>query len=327
MGNVGFVLSHEQFPASELVKYGPAAEAAGFDRIWTSDHFHPWMDNQGHAGQAWITLAALGARTSNITFGTGVTCPTYRYHPSIVAQSFASLGVLYPGRVFLGVGTGEALNEKPASGNWGDYEERADRLIEAVQLIRKLWTGEWVTHEGQYYSVVDAKLYDVPAKPIPIYIAAAGPKSFHKAGYYGDGLITDAASVLDKQLRGEFEEGAQEAGKKPDQLPILVEQFVVVGDKSDAKKAADMWRFLPKAWDPYVDDPDPRSILRHAEEEVSDDEIMEKFFISDDPKEHADSIQELFDNGVTEVYVHSAQDQMEFIDFYGKQVLPLLRKS
>src|ERR1051326_5327570 len=135
---IGFVLSHEQFPVPQLVELGVQAEQAGFHAIWTSDHFHPWQDNEGHAGFAWVTLAALGQRTQRILMGTGVTCPTYRYRPQLVAEAFASLGLLYPGRIFLGVGAGEALNEVPAGGGWGNYQEPAARLEEAVNIIRKL---------------------------------------------------------------------------------------------------------------------------------------------------------------------------------------------
>src|SRR5947209_17064388 len=144
MTSISFVLSQEQFFITQLLELGIAAEQAGFDAVWASDHFHPWQDNQGHAGFAWATLAALGQRTARIALGTGVTCPTYRYNPAIVAQGFASLSLLYPGRVFLGVGTGEAMNEVPTGGGWGPYSERAARLVEAVRVIRRLWTGEWV---------------------------------------------------------------------------------------------------------------------------------------------------------------------------------------
>src|SRR5438045_4812167 len=135
MGQVGFVVSHEQFPAPRLVELAVAAEEAGFDRLWTSDHFHPWMDNQGHAGQAWVTLAAVSQRVG-IPFGTGVTCPTFRYRPAIVAQAFATLSALAPDRVFLGVGTGEAINEQATTGDWAPYAGRAGRLIEAIEIIR-----------------------------------------------------------------------------------------------------------------------------------------------------------------------------------------------
>jgi G6PDH family F420-dependent oxidoreductase len=158
----GYVASHEQFPPTELVEYAVAAEKAGFDAVWTSDHFHPWQDNQGHSAHAWITLAAIGQRTERLLMGTGITCPMYRYNPAEVAHAFASLGVLYPGRVFLGVGTGEALNEVPAGGGWGPYRERAERLAEAVTVIRRLWTEDWVTFEGRHYRLEDARLYDRP---------------------------------------------------------------------------------------------------------------------------------------------------------------------
>ena len=184
---VCWVLSSEQFPPDQLVRFGQKAEQAGFDGVWSSDHWQPWQDNQGHSGQAWVTLSSVGALTNNVFFGTGVTCPTYRYAPAVVAQAFATLGILYPGRVFLGVGSGEAINELAATGQWDEYGTRAARLEEAVQVIRQLWTGEIVNHDGRFYRV-NGKLYDVPRVPVPMYIAANGKKSFHTAGMYGDGL-------------------------------------------------------------------------------------------------------------------------------------------
>lgn len=327
MAQVGFVLSHEQFSAPLLIELGVAAEQAGFDMVWTSDHFHPWMHNQGHAGQAWITLAALGQRTERIRFGTGVTCPTYRYHPAIVAQAFASLGVLYHRRVFLGVGSGEALNEKPVSGEWGAYEERAARWVEAVELIRQLWTGEWVTYEGQYYRVENACLYDIPAETIPLYMAAEGPKSMYKAGMHGDGLISDSERARKPEMRQAFAEGARAADKDPQQMPILAEHFVVVGGQQEAREAAEQWRFIPKAWSKFVNDPDPRSILQGAEAEISDEQVIKQWLVSNDPEEHVHSIRQLFDAGITEVYIHSGQaDQMRVVEFYGQEVLPRLRR-
>src|SRR5438105_4690968 len=200
MGQVGFVLSHEQFPAPRLVELAVAAEEAGFDRLWTSDHFHPWMDNQGHAGHAWITLAALGERTQSIPFGTGVTCPTFRYRPTLVAQAFATLAVLHPGRVFLGVGAGEALNEVPSGGGWATYTERSERLAEAVQLIRQLWSGRWVSHSGRHYPIENARIYDAPPRPVPIYIAGSGERGARLAGEVGDGWLTHADSSNDEEV-------------------------------------------------------------------------------------------------------------------------------
>src|SRR3990172_2748544 len=159
---VGYVLSHEQFAPGELIEYAVAAEAAGFDAVWASDHFHPWQDNQGHAGQAWITLAAIGQRTARVPMGTAVTCPIYRYNPAIVAQAFATLGLLYPGRVFLGAGTGEAVNEAPAGGGGAPAPGRRARLREAIALARRLWTGGWVASGGPAFPRANARLYDAP---------------------------------------------------------------------------------------------------------------------------------------------------------------------
>ena len=178
---IGFVLSNEQFPAPQLVELAVAAEKAGFDALWNSDHFQPWQDNEGHSALAWLTLAAVGQRTQRAAMGTGITCPTYRYHPSMVAHGFATLGLLYPGRVWLGVCTGEAINEEAATGQWGGYTERAERLVEAVKLICELWTGEVVNFQGKYYTTRSAKLYDVPPQPIPIYFGVQGKKSMRMA--------------------------------------------------------------------------------------------------------------------------------------------------
>jgi len=325
---VGFVLSHEQFPVPDLIEFGAAADSAGFDTVWTSDHFHPWQDNEGHSGLAWVTLAAVGQRAAKVGIGTGVTCPTYRYRPTIVAEAFASLGLLYPGRVFLGVGTGEALNEQPASGEWGKYAERAERLVEAVQIIKRLWAGETVNFDGKYYKVKNAKLYDRPKEPIPIYIAAWGPKSMGLAGEYGDGLISDAKTVLDPEKRALWAAGAKKAGKDSTKMPILAELFVHVGTEKDPElqTAAELWRFVPKAWTNFVNNPDPADIRKQAENIVPLEEVYNGWTVSEDPQDHAKAIKALFDGGVTQVYVHSAQaDQKKVIDFYGKQVLPLVR--
>ncbi|MFC7645692.1 LLM class flavin-dependent oxidoreductase [Streptosporangium lutulentum] len=208
---VGFVLGHEQFRTPALVSFAERADRAGFTHVWASDHSHPWQDNEGHAMFPWITLALVGDHTSRVTYGTGVTCPLYRHHPSQVAQAFASLGILTPGRVFLGVGTGEALNEQATTGSYGRYPERHDRLIDAITLIRKLWTGERTTYKGDYYRTDQFKLYDVPDKPVPIYVAASGPKSAYLAGRYGDGWVAQTKDIANPQLHAEFSRGARAA--------------------------------------------------------------------------------------------------------------------
>jgi TAT-translocated FGD2 family F420-dependent dehydrogenase len=322
---VGFMLPHEQFPAPRLAELGVAAERAGFDLLATSDHFQPWQANEGHSGEAWVTLAAIGQRTSRVWMGPAVTCPTFRYNPAVVAEAFSTLNLFYSGRIFLGLGSGEALNEEAATGSWPKWNERSERLIEATEIIRKLWTGEPVSHKGKYYSV-NARLYDPPASQIPILMAANGPKAMRRAGQYGDGLITDPKTW--KQHKPEFEAGAKAAGKNPEQMPVLVEQYVVVGSRKDAEAAAELWRFGPKAFETYYNVRDPKEIQQRAEKEIPLDKVYEDWPMSTESSAHLKVINELFDSGATIVNIHSGQaDQARVIDFYGREVLPHLKRS
>jgi F420-dependent hydroxymycolic acid dehydrogenase len=327
---IGLALMQEQLPITQLVDLGVQAEQAGFAAVWADDHFEPWQDNQGHCSLAWVTLAALGQRTQRILMDTGVTCPSYRYQPQIVAQAFASLGLLYPGRVFLGVGAGEAVNEVPSGGGWGDYAERAARLEEAVTLIRRLWMGDWVSHQGRYYPVEQARLYDVPrppVPPVPIYVAASGPKSLALAGKIGDGLISFGELAREPEQLQAFAQGARAAGKHPASMPIVVVYVVVVGDRREAERWAPLMRFAPKA-PRYLDDPDPRSIQRRAEQEVSLEQVYSTWVVSEDPQVHLQALQQLMAGGVTHIFVQSPQaDQANVIRFYGEQVLPRLASA
>jgi F420-dependent hydroxymycolic acid dehydrogenase len=321
-GLLGFMLGHEQFPVEQLLEYGARAEQAGFDLVAASDHLQPWQENEGHCGAAWATLAALSQRTQHVWMGTTVTCPTLRYHPAVVAEMFASLSRLSPGRLFLGLGSGEALNEQAATGEWPAWSERWERLAEAVQIIRELWRGEAVRHGGNYYKV-DMKLYDPPAQPIPILLAANGPKAMRRAGQHGDGLITDPQTW--KEHKGEFESAARVAGKDPAAMPVLMEMFVVVGGESVAKTAAELWRFIPKAFKGYHDIRDPQQIQERAEAEIPLEQVYDQWLISADPEQHLQKITELFQSGATIVNIHSGQpDQQHVIEFYGRQVIPQL---
>jgi TAT-translocated FGD2 family F420-dependent dehydrogenase len=320
---VGFMLAHEQFPIPQLAEIGAAAAKAGFGLLATSDHFQPWQANEGHGGAAWVTLGVLGERAQPAWVGTTVTCPTMRYNPAVVAQAFASLGLLHPGRVFLGVGSGEALNERAATGEWPAWAERWERLIEAIEIIRGLWSGQQIRHQGKYYTV-DGKLYDPPTQPIPLMTAANGKKSMRLAGKHGDGLVTDPLTW--KQHKFEWEAGAREAGKDPARMPVLVEQFVVVGDKTEAERAAALWRFIPKAFKKYYNTTDPAEIEQQANSELPLDKVYGDWPVSTDPKAHIAAIETLFDSGATIVNIHSGQaDQKKVIDFYGKSVLPSLK--
>ncbi len=320
---MGFMLAHEQFVVPELVRLGEAAEKAGFGLLATSDHLQPWQSNEAHAGEAWVTMGALGQRTTRAWIGPTVTCPTFRYHPAVVAEAFASLSLLTPGRVFLGIGSGEALNEQAAVGSWPNWMERSERLIEAASVIRKLWTGQQIDHKGKYYTV-NARLYDPPAKPIPLLMAANGPKAMRRAGEHADGLITDPKTW--KQHKGEFENAARGAGKDPSQMPVLVELFVVVGDESDAKESAELWRFIPKAFKSYYNIRDPQTILERATAELPLQQVYGDWPVSTNPEVHIKAVNELFESGVSIVNIHSGQaNQRRVIEFYGREVLPKLK--
>lgn len=322
---VGFQLAHEQFAVPELVDLGIAAELAGFDLLALSDHLQPWQANEAHSGQAWITMSAIGQRTKHIRMGTTVTCPTFRYNPAVVAEGFASLNLLYPDRIFLGVGSGEALNEEAAVGFWPPWPERSERLIEATEIIRELWAGQQIDHAGKYYKV-NARLYDPPSGAIPLMMAGNGPKAMHRCGQYADGLITDPKTW--KEHKAEFQKGASDGGKDVARMPVFIEQYVVVGDKKQVNEAAEMWRFGPKAWKPYFNIRDPKTIQQRADAEVPLDKVVDGWAIGTDPEVHVKVIADLYESGATGVHIHSGQrDQERVIEFYGKEVLPRLRKT
>jgi len=321
---VGFMLAHEQFTVSQLIDIGVSAEQAGFDLLATSDHFQPWQANEGHSGEAWATLGALSQRTQRVWMGTTVTCPTFRYNPAVVAEAFATLDSLAPGRIFLGIGSGEALNEEAAIGSWPKWPERSERLIEATDIIRQMWTGRQIAHQGKYYNV-NARLYDRPEKTIPLLMAANGPKAMRRAGQYADGLITDPKTW--KEHKSEFEMGAKSAGKDASQMPVLVEQYVVIGGKKDAEAAAELWRFGPKAFKSYYNIRDPKEIQRRADAEIPLEKVYGDWPVGTDPEVHIKTITDLFASGATIVNIHSGQaDQKRVIDFYGKEVLPRIKQ-
>jgi TAT-translocated FGD2 family F420-dependent dehydrogenase len=321
-GLIGYMLAHEQFPVQELVGIGNHAAQSGFHLLATSDHLQPWQANEGHSGEAWVTLGALSTHVSGTWMGTTVTCPILRYSPVVVAETFASLSHLAPGRIFLGVGSGEALNEQAATGAWPKWQERWDRLVEAITIIRQLWSGESVAHRGKYYTL-DAKLYDPPLRPIPLLTAANGRKSMRLAGQYGDGLVTDPLTW--KRHKAEWQEGARAADKNPDAMPVLVEQYGVVGGEADAKQAAELWRFGPQAFTSLYNVRDPAEIQRRAKAETPIDQVLKGWPISTDPGPHLDKIHELQESGVSIVNIHAGQpDQRRVIEFYASQVLPKL---
>jgi F420-dependent hydroxymycolic acid dehydrogenase len=230
---VGLMLAHEQFTVPQVIDIGVSAEQAGFDLLTTSDHFQPWQANEGHSGEAWATLGALSQRTQRVWMGTTVTCPTFRYNPAVVAEAFATLDALAPGRIFLGlVPEKHSMNRRPPV-----HGQNGPRLVEATDIIREMWTGKQIAHQGKYYNV-NARLYDRPEKTIPLLMAANGPKAMRRAGQYADGLVTDPKTW--KEHKAEFEMGAKSVGKDASRMPVLVEQYVVVGERKDAEAAAEL---------------------------------------------------------------------------------------
>lgn len=320
-GPLGLALNHEQFRTPDLVSFAEHGEQSGFGHIWFSDHLQPWQDNQGHSMSPWLTLALASERLRHASFGTGVTCPLHRHPPAEVAQTFASLELLAPGRVFLGVGTGEAVNEQAGTGQYGRYRERHDRLVEAVQLIRQLWTGQRVTFNGRYYKTDQLKLYDVPPTPPPIMVAASGPKSARLAGEHGDGWITQSGQATDPKLRGAFTDGARAAGRDPRTMPIWAETFAVVGDRGEVDRAAELWRFTAAG----SDQPNPVDIQRRAEQNAPLEAVSAKWPKGTDPAAHADALRPLLDAGITPFMHFPQQDPHAAITFYRDRVLPRLR--
>src|SRR5271156_365174 len=227
MLKLGYKASAEQFGPSELLQFSRLAEEAGFDSVFISDHFQPWKHHGGHAPFSLAWLGALGAVTSRVTIGTSVLTPTFRYHPAVLAQAFATLGVMFPNRIVLGIGTGESLNEVPSTGmEWPEFKERFARLREAVTLMRQLWTEERVSFEGQYYRTQSATIYDRPATPVPIYVAAAGALIAKYAGRVGDGLICTsgkARELYTETLLPKVAEGLNEADPKRSDYARMIE--------------------------------------------------------------------------------------------------------
>ena len=324
----GYKASAEQFPPQQLLDYGIAAERHGFDIVAVSDHFQPWRHHGGHAPNSFVWLAALGQRTERVTLATSVLTPTLRYQPPVVAQAFATLGCLDPGRVVLGIGSGEAMNETPAIGiAWPKFKERSDRLAEAVELIRRLWTEERVTFEGTYYRTDNATIYDRPERPIPIYIAAGGPKAAALVGRIGDGFIVTSGKGDDlyHTLLGGLAEGAAEAGRDPTQIAKMIEIKVSYDhDVGFANGACRPWAALALTAEEKGGTEDPIEMERLAE--AAADRAHTRFIVSDDPHEVADKIAFYVELGFTELVFHfPGEDQSRALDQFAADVMPVLK--
>jgi coenzyme F420-dependent glucose-6-phosphate dehydrogenase len=330
MLQLGWKAGTEQYGPVELLEYAVVAEQAGFDSISASDHFHPWSEI-GEACFVWTWLGAVAAKTRKIVLGTGVTCPILRYHPAIVAQAAATLACLASGRAFLGIGTGEALNEYSAAAQWPAYKVRQAQTAEAIELIRALWSGEKITHKGVHYQTRQAKLYTLPPQSIPLYISTMVPNSAAFAGQYGDGLITVGGEEPEtyRGILANFEARAQKAGKDPHRMPRMIEIGVAYTD--DEEKAVEYrkkyWAgtFVPALFTERIYTP---KMSEENGKVVAADVIKEAVCISADPDDHIELARRYIDMGFDHLIFHSAgPDQRAFLESYGRSVLPRLREA
>ncbi len=327
MPTVGYAAMFEQFSPNELLQYCQEAERAGFTSVMASDHFHPWTPEQGHSGFVWAWLGALGA-TTTLRMGTGVTPPGYRYHPAIIAQAAATLEAMYPGRFWLGLGAGEALNEHIVGTYWPEPVVRLEVLAESIEVIQKLFSGAVTKYRGKYINLESAKLYTLPSgPPPPIYVATSGPIQSERTGRTCDGIITvGAADEKIGMLMGRFERGAREAGKDPATMPRLIQLHVswAATQQAAEEQAVKEW---PNGGMNF-----PKQDIRNPEDFAAMAKLvrLENFkgrvMMSPDLAAHTAHLQHYIDLGFTEIYVHNVgRNQSEFVAAYGREVLPNLR--
>ncbi|MDV6012909.1 TIGR03557 family F420-dependent LLM class oxidoreductase [Haloechinothrix sp. LS1_15] len=322
---IGIAAALEQFGPRESVELAELAERHGFRGQMAADHVQPWVPAQGEASFVWSVLSAIGERTEG-DFGPGVTCPSFRFHPALVAQAAATIEAMYPGRSWLGIGSGEALNEHMLAGYWPEAPERVRRMFEALQVIRKLFTGGDVKHAGEFFKLHTMRLWTMPDAPPPVYVAAAGPYTSRKAGELADGLITPGAS-LDK-LAGileRFGQGARQAGKDPDAMPKLLQVHLswAATDEQAWANAIEQWpnggMKFPKAdvRSPFDFEQMARLVRR--------EDFAGRMVVSADPDEHRAALQSFIDAGFNRIYLHNVgRNQQEWLEVFGREVLPKL---
>ena len=327
---LGFKASAEQFGPQELLDISVHAETLGLESVAVSDHFQPWRHTGGHSPAVLPWLGALCQRTSRALLGTSVLTPTMRYHPSVVAQAFATLACLAPGRVFLGVGTGESMNETPPTGSeWPGAKERRLRLREAIELMRRLWTEERVTFDGEYYRTERATVYDRPDEPVPVYVAASGPLAAKLAGRVGDGFICTSGKrpELYEELLAAVVEGAEAAGREAGAVVRMIEIKVSYDhDAEYARDACRWWAALSLTPDEKTGVEDPVEMEKLAD--AAADRAHSRFIVSDDPEQVAREIAVYTELGFTHLVFHApGGDQRRFLDQFCADVVPALRST
>ena len=327
---LGYKASSEQFPPNELLDYGLLAEKVGLDSVWISDHFQPWRHTGGHAPFSLAWLGALGARTSRVLIGTSVLTPTFRYHPSVVAHAFGTLGAMFPGRVALGIGTGESLNEVPSSGiAWPEQKERTARFKEAVDLIRRLWTQERLSYHGAFYKTEKATIYDRPEQPVPLYIAAAGPFMAKFAGEQGDGFICTSGKqweLYTQTLLPNLDAGLQKAGKTPHSIDRMIEiKLSFDTDRERALQDTRFWGALALTPDEKLNVEDPLEMEKLADA-LPVERAASRWIVSDDPEDAVRRIGRYVELGFNHLVFHApGPDQARFLELFGEHLAPRLR--
>ncbi|MGK3206232.1 glucose-6-phosphate dehydrogenase (coenzyme-F420) [Amycolatopsis sp. MEPSY49] len=327
---VGYKASAEQFGPRDLVEYAVRAEEVGLDSVWVSDHFLPWRHEGGHAPWALAWMPAVAERTKRVQIGTSVLTPTFRYNPAVIAQAFATMSLLSNGRVILGVGSGEALNEIAVSGReWPEFKERFARLRESIKLIRELWTSDNVNFKGDYYELVDAKIYDRPEQPVPVYVAAGGPVVAKYAGRAGDGFICTSGKGMDlytEKLMPAVKEGAEAAEKTVEDVDRTIE--IKLSYDRDHEKALENTRF----WAPLSLSAEQKHSVSSAEEmerladELPIDQVAKRWIVASDPDEAVAQIKPYLDAGLNHLVFHGpGHDQERFLSQFSEDVLPKLR--
>jgi coenzyme F420-dependent glucose-6-phosphate dehydrogenase len=327
---VGYKASAEQFAPRELVELAVAAERHGFESVAVSDHFQPWRHTGGHAPSALAWMAAVGERTSRIRIGTSVLTPTFRYNPAVLAQTFATMSCLYPARLWLGVGTGEALNEiATGTKEWPEFRERFARLRESVDLMRALWSGERVSYQGEYYATVDASIYDVAPGGVPIYVAAGGPVVARYAGKAGDGFICTSgkgAELYADRLMPAVREGAESSGRSFDGIDRVIEIKLSYAETEEAAlENTRFWAPLSLSKEQKHDITDPME-MEQAADALPIETVARRWIVGSDPDAVVDAIAPYLGWGFNHLVFHApGQDQREFLRLFERDLADRLR--
>lgn len=328
---IGYKASAEQFGPRELVDLGVRAEEVGLESVFLSDHLQPWRHEGGHAPNALAVLTALGERTERILLGTSVLTPTFRYNPAVLAQEFATLALLNPGRVVLGVGSGEALNEISVGlKEWPEFKERFARLRESVRLMRALWEGERVTFEGDYYRTVDATIYDRPEGGVPIYVAAGGPMVARYAGRVGDGFICTSGKGMElytEKLLPSVAEGLEKADRPLDDISRMIEiKLSYAPTREEALENTRFWAPLSLSAEQKHQLDDPMEMAAAADA-LPIEQVASRWIVETDPERVVEDVRPYVEAGFDHLVFHApGHDQERFLSSFGAEVLPLLRQ-